>query len=291
MPRNGERLEISREAYHEHPGISNSKLSDYLESPKLYWARHIAKTMGPKKESPPMRKGTLGHLCALEGKRWQKDVVIEKKFDRRKVAEREQCTKWEESLGPNSVVVTEAEKEFTERMVAEIKNHPEARTWLFDMPGASEVAVRWDDEEHDLVCKALWDREVQGGLVDLKFLANPKKDFWSKWGARDRGYHRQAAHYIDAYSAVTGLPRDEVRFIFVCVQNQEPFDIFCYELEWEFLLAAWEELRSIKKRLKISLASNNWHPPGSTVLNKVPWPMWAYDEKIEAMLETQEDEG
>jgi hypothetical protein len=277
MPRNGERLDVSRDGYFAHLGISNSMLSDYLDSPRLYYGRYVAKTIPKMSSSPQMRLGTLAHYLALEPKAYAQNVVVPPKVDRRTKSGRLEYDKWQASLGQDSVVVDADEKAQIERMVDAVRSHSLARTYVFDMPGESEVPLRWECEDSDLTLKALLDRLVTGMVIDLKFMANPKPDFWKSYTAKDRGYHRQAAHYLDGVSALTGVPADELTFLFIAVQNKEPFDIYCHRLTHEFLAGAREELRSLKRRLKMSLDTGNWYPPGSLSIQTIEQPLWSYD--------------
>jgi exodeoxyribonuclease VIII len=275
---NAERLEGGTKIYHAHPGISSSKLSDYKESPKLFYERHIAKSMPSKAETPLMRRGTLGHLCALEPKIWSSKVTVAPICDRRTKDGKAEYSAWRESLDGDSIEVSAEEKAYTEKMVQAIKDHSLARKYVFDLPAEAELPIRWDCDESELVLKGLLDRFGAGIIVDLKFIGQPKPTWWKSYQAKDRGYHRQAAHYLQGAADLVGVNPSDLRFLFICVQNEPPFDIYCCELEDEFLKSAAEELRILKHRLRLSMDCNLWFPPNSLSLNKISQPLWAWDE-------------
>lgn len=278
---NAERIEGGSNIYHAHPGISNSKLSDYKESPKLFYERHVTKAMPPRAETPLMRRGTLGHLCALEPKVWESKVTVAPTCDRRTKDGKATYAAWQQSLSSDSIEVTAEEKAYTERMVQAIKDHSLARKYVFDLPAESEVGIRWNCEESELVLKGLMDRFGAGQIIDLKFTNNPKPTWWKSYQAKDRGYHRQAAHYLQGAADLVGVKPEDLRFIFVAVQNEPPFDIYCHELDREFLRGAAEELKVLKYRLKLSMDANIWLPPNSLSLNRIEQPLWAFDSQAE----------
>lgn len=273
MPRNGERLEIGRKAYFEYPAYSNSMISDYLESPRLFYKRHVAKTIPPVKETPAMRKGTLGHLRVLEPKRWKQFVQVAPTSDKK-------TKKYQEFVdyqGPEAVVITPEENDWAEAVYREISEHSLARNYLLEIPSEAEVPIAWDCPHTSLRLKALLDSLSTGTVKDLKFVTNPKREFWKSYTAKDRAYHRQAAHYLDGVSALTGVEASALEFVFIMVQNEEPFDIFCHRLSSDFLAGAWEELKVAKQRIARSLMTDDWYPPGSLSVQSIDQPLWQWD--------------
>lgn len=289
---NAERLDVSRVGYHDYPATSNSMLTDYLDSPRLFYKRWVAKKMPPKKETPQMRQGTLRHLRVLEPHRWLSQVVIAPSVDRRTKAGKEAASAFEASLPDGAIQVTQEEYDLAEEAYAEIFKHDLAWEYLGRRNGEAELAIAWDCDLTGLRLKALLDRlcpeesdgfdDKQPVVVDAKFVANPRKDFWKSYGARERGYHRQAAHYLEGASELLGVPQKQIQFVFVMVQNEQPYDIFIHRLESDFLDGAREELFFAKKRLCKSMATGDWHPPGSLSIQDIPQPLWQWDSVQEA---------
>lgn len=81
-----------------------------------------------------------------------------------------------------------------------------------------EVAARWTDAETGVQLRCKFDGIVGRIIVELKTTRNAdpnslqmEREFYRL------GYHRKAALYIDAYTAVMGHPPD--MFVFVFVEN------------------------------------------------------------------------
>ena len=103
---------------------------------------------------------------------------------------------------------------------------------LINQQGPCEQAVRWIEEQAEVLSKAMRDKIACGGtlIVDLKTSADPTPQGFAK-SVVNFGYHRQAAWYLDGHAAATG--NDAVGMVFIVVGKEPPHDVACYELDYE----------------------------------------------------------
>jgi hypothetical protein len=59
-------LEMSAADYHTLPGMSNSGLSDFIDSPLLYWHNHVQPGREAEESTPFMQFGSAVHAAVLE---------------------------------------------------------------------------------------------------------------------------------------------------------------------------------------------------------------------------------
>ena len=89
--------------------------------------------------------------------------------------------------------------------------------------GESELSIVWIDEKTNLRCKARIDKQTPGALGDLKTAQASKPDEF-EWAIWQRGYHRQAAFYLDGWNCLAsqGLCEPAKEFRFVAVNKEVP---------------------------------------------------------------------
>lgn len=274
-----ERLDITTQEYRDYPAVSNSMLSDYKYSPGYYYGRHVTKDIGPPEESKSMRLGTLAHMCILEPNKFALTVSAPK-VDRRTKAGKAEIAAWEADQHPEAIIVDYWEKHVAQKMANCVRKNPVAKKLLAQ--GVAESAITWECSETGLDLKALvdfWTDDNQ--VLDLKFLMDPKPSWWYTYTARDRGYHRQAAHYIDGVSRFGFTEKNAIPFTFICCGNDEPHDVYCIRMDQELIETASMSLTLLKLRLKYSLDSGDWMPPESRILHTPEKPIWGHDEDEE----------
>ncbi|MGC4002850.1 MAG: PD-(D/E)XK nuclease-like domain-containing protein [Pirellulales bacterium] len=211
--------------YLELPFVNNSSLSLIARSPRTYHRR-------PKiEETPAMRLGTLTHAGKLEPSAVFRRYVVMPDFtkDVKKKdggecsnprATKEYKAKVEQFRLDNweKIIVTEDEFAALVEMVTQLDRHSKAREWFSD-EGETELTIVWDDPLTGLRCKGRIDKLCRRLkiIADLKTTADCRK---FRNVIFDRGYHRQAAFYIDGWKALTG---ETFRFGIAAQENSEPY--------------------------------------------------------------------
>lgn len=111
-----------------------------------------------------------------------------------------------------------------------ILRHPEASKWL---EGAQyQVSMSWVDHETGLTCKGRPDALKEERIIDLKVTNDCHPRGFSRT-MNNFLYHCQAAFYHDGYFAARDLPIPEtiqIPFSFIAAEDQEPFDVVCYNI-------------------------------------------------------------
>ena len=205
---------MNNKEYHASPAVSNSKLSRFLESPRLMNT--------PRKKTPSLRWGSLVHTIILEpqliGDEW---AVMPEGLDKGKGAKARE----EEFLIANEGKEIVSHDEFVQlsNIVAAVKQDNEAASLLAGV-GVNESSYFWTDEATGIPMRCRPDRYREDGLlVDIKTTASVEHYAFrrSVW---DFGYDRQSALYIDGIEAVT--KRKPIGFAFIAIEGKEAPEIF-----------------------------------------------------------------
>lgn len=171
--------------------------------------------------------------------------------------------------------------------LAGLQSDPRCRQ-LLALPGPSELVVEWVDEATGLPCKAKLDRLTRSCIIDLKTASDASVDGFKR-AAFERGYHRQAAWYIDgvttalkqgtlapeAVALLSGEPPD--LFVFPVVEKDAQKMAHCFVATEHFIQRGRDENTLLMKELKTCIDSNNW--PGlcrdTSGMTPLDVPGWA----------------
>ena len=206
---------MKNQAYHAHPAISNSRLSRFLQSPRL--------TRVPLKPTPSLRWGSLVHTFLLEPHLVATDwAVMPEGLDKGKGAKERKEQFALEAVGKEVVKHEEYESLVAIRDAVFADEY--AGALLSEKGTRFEESFFWHDSASgfDLRCRPDFLRP-DGILGDLKTTAsvNPRK-FASSFF--DFGYHRQSAMYGDGIAENTGAHPTQT--VFIAIQGDEAPEIF-----------------------------------------------------------------
>ena len=219
-------FDLSSEAYHaETECASNSNLSLLKRSPiHMKWAQ------ANPVESPAMRLGTLVHYAVLEGDAFDLLYVSGPEGDRRKKDVRDEWAYMIEEHGAEYVLKPDEFNQI-QAMRDAISSHP--------------------DEYTGVRCKARLDALPAGKngdvICDLKTTVNGSAEEFSK-KSFSFGYHRAAAHYLEAWKQCGDDDRPD--FLFVVVEKNAPHGVSVFQMceasialgrrELDRLLQVWQ---------------------------------------------------
>jgi hypothetical protein len=117
--------------------------------------------------------------------------------------------------------------------------------------GDAEVSIVWNDAETGLTCKARVDL-LNSALNDLKSCADAVAFPRS---IAKYGYHRQGAHYVDGYTAITG----EIKpFRLIAVETIAPFGVRAAPLNEDAIETGRSEVRRALRAIADAYESDNW---------------------------------
>ena len=240
-------FDLSSEAYHaETECASNSNLSLLKRSPiHMKWAQ------ANPVESPAMRLGTLVHYAVLEGDAFDLLYVSGPEGDRRKKDVRDEWAYMIEEHGAEYVLKPDEFNQI-QAMRDAISSHPVASSLLLPAYGVkTEASCFWDDEYTGVRCKARLDSLPAGKngdvICDLKTTVNGSAEEFSK-KSFSFGYHRAAAHYLEAWKQCGDDDRPD--FLFVVVEKNAPHGVSVFQMceasialgrrELDRLLQVWQ---------------------------------------------------
>ena len=212
---------MSNEDYRKDKGISKSRLDRIHKS-----INHDL--MKPSDPTPAMIQGSALHCAWLEPDLFDLNYVVEEKIDKR-TTEGKVKDKQFQKENKNKTILTQKQRDSVQEMHDSLRKHPKVQNIFSSDNGKAEVSLFWD--ELDIRCKARpdWVFKNQLGLflVDLKTTQDASPEGFRKSIANYR-YHVQCAWYCRGAKVCY----DEVPegFIFVAVENKEPWNVGVYTL-------------------------------------------------------------
>ena len=260
-------LGLEAEAYHKAPGVSQSRLKEFDDyaSPLHYQHRK------PKAPSPDMQFGTVCHTAVLEPAKLDGSYhVAPEEF------KRGEKTPWFNAHKDKPCISKEQEAGIP-KIVDRVRRLPEFGGAL--EVGDHEVSHFKRGPAAGLLLKCRCDlmAKSQAGSVvifDLKKIqaGEGAKEDWEKH-AIEYGYHIQAGSYLD----ITGA----ARFVFVCFDDDEPYDAIQWEPDADLLAFGRNEYRRILRTFAECLRTDTWpgYPAG---INDMSMPAWVRRATLES---------
>jgi hypothetical protein len=229
-----------------------------------------------KKETKAKDLGWLLHLAVLEPKRFEIEVDVAPKVDRRTKRGKELWAQFEaESAGKH---ITDADSYAKVQSMADSVMEHETAKQFFSGPGQNEISVVWDDKEHGVKCKARVDRIStinEWPIVgDLKSARNAARREFER-SIFNYGYEVQAVHYLNGLEALYPVPEGNPfrRFVFIVVESEAPYLCAVYELDDAALSEGAIKRDRYIKTWKECVETGSWpgYAPGIDYVSLPPW--------------------
>jgi exodeoxyribonuclease VIII len=256
-------LDMPSEVYHALPRLSNSKMSDFLRSPRYLQA--VGKR--PRKSTNPMSAGTMLHCALLEPAKFAARY-LPVDLDRKGTKE------WKalEQANPGKELVKTHEYEEIIECTKYVRENDAVRKLFSQGVPQTEVTITWT-AELGIAAKARLDLISPGShLVDLKLTHEVDK---FERTAFSYGYHRQAAWYLRAAIAAD-VADENTPFYFVCVESDFPYEMRIYQASDDFISAGNREIEGILADYAQCLQTNEW--PDRVGPWQLDLPKWARGE-------------
>jgi hypothetical protein len=243
---------ISAEEYHKLPGISNSRLSVFIEDPRKYHYQFLSGQY-VEEQKGHFDFGGVFHDISLLGEsnfRVIPQDVLAKNGARLGNA-------WKEFRDANEdkTLLKAEDYQAVMRCVAAVKNHPLAGS-LLSSPGKVEHC--FEAVFDGLICRCRPDKICYWNgrtvVIDLKSTTDTMPSKFVKSIERF-GYHRQEYFYRKVLAA-NGINIDA--FVFIAVNSEEPHCVDCYELDQQWLSYAAEEVDPAMRDLLHRELNNDW---------------------------------
>ena len=142
---------------------------------------------------------------------------------------------------------------------------------VLNAEGPTELTIVWEDAITGLLCKARIDKAAVavGCLADLKTTEELAK--FARLLAT-YGYHRQLAHYVDGWHAVTG---EWLEPWIIAVEKKRPFCVAAAPLHEEAIERGKQRRNLAMRRVADCLELDQW--PGPPVPESWQLPAWELD--------------
>lgn len=248
---------ISAEEYHSLPGVSNSRLSDFIEDPRLYWWKYLSGRYVAKRKDH-FDFGSAVHDIALLGD--SSGIVVYPagvlgKDERRGT----NAANAFEADNAGKIILKPSDHAKVISCVDAIFAHPIAGD-LLRAAGPCERMYQYEDPDLELLLRCRPDKicHWNGKLIgfDLKTTTNTAPRKFAK-SIVDFGYHRQE-HFYRRVLKSCGVELDA--FVFVAVRDEPPHCVDVYTLTEEFqkhgAIAVENALGGLAERTR----ANDWFP-------------------------------
>lgn len=255
------------EEYRRADGINSHGLMDVLRSPAHYYEARYNKI--EKKESEALQFGKLFHYAILEPEYFQKNYVIQPKFDKRTKIGKEAFQLWLNTVNPKNIIVPEDMVDQLTAMANKVLKHPRARKLL--ERGVRETTMFWNDRETGELCKMRPDFVTEKGhMVDIKTSKDAREEYFRRDIVK-HNYHIQAAHYL-AGARETGVCNPDT-FVFVVIEKDPPYEIAIYPAGTS-VLGIGDQWRSKAMRVYSKCRQTNKWPGYNPDARTIELPQW-----------------
>lgn len=243
--------------------VSKSMLWAFNQSP-FKWK------YGPTfKPTKAMEWGTLVHSMLLTEDETDKLFAVSPYDDFRKTEARE----WkEQQIADGKSVITQKDIDRAANCVSVIEEDQ-----TFFSLGKKDYEVAVYNQIGDTKVRGMIDIVPESGpqLVDLKTTSSIESVSQLQGNIIRRGYHWQAALYLDLWNAASGENRDQFWFLFV--EDTEPFETAWISLSDSLIEAGRVGYMNAILRWQKCVATKNW-PKAIDGVIEVDLPAWAKQE-------------
>lgn len=225
---------ISDIDYFAAEGLSQSFLKAFDESP--------AYAFSERQSTDSQEDGKLLHSLILEPEKIEKELLITVK----KSKNYRSTNEYKALAETTSKII-----KFPEEMDAFYQMRNNVLKLMYDRIDMSDIIA---DADKEIACfvdisgfqaKGKFDLLWNNVIFDLKMTSNMKR---FKYQVKDFGYYRQADWYKTLYAHYSGIPYEQIPFIFIAVENKFPFGAKNFELSDEYLqMGALENTQSVKR--------------------------------------------
>lgn len=267
--------QMTNEAYHSGPGISNSGLQHFADSPGHYKA-YLDEEF---EETDAMREGSGFHTWVLENELFNKEYRVVEGTRTKKMKEEAE----EEGI----TLLTSKQGDNIQKWSEAILEHEHA-VKLLKAPGVIEQSGFWDHPKYGCLCKIRLDKRIPSlkTLADLKTISTARartidleENFQS--AIANYKYHWQAQLYLEGASFIEG--EEYSQFCWIIVEKEAPHQVAVMMADVEMLYEASQDIDLHLEHYAECLESNTWPKPVYPGIRPATLPGWYYKRKEEVI--------
>lgn len=258
--------------------VSRSMLVDFIQSPNLYYRRHVLRDPAWQKEtSSAMDLGTLVHAAVLEGKRLEDlvHVIPDSVLNADGHRKGKEWLAWK-SIHDDKPQFKEADLAVPREMLKSVKASPAAMAFLNEpghpvtqQSGPVEVGIEW--EINGIERRTRLDRITATCIGDLKTARSCDLQKINNSLEAD-GYYIQGADYTMAFESLTG---ETLPFKFLFVENCVPYRTAVIVIDPRWIDEGRNEVLYALDRLQACAESGDWRDPIGDAEINMSRPAWS----------------
>lgn len=250
--------EMTAEEYHAYPAVSNSRLSDFIADPRVYYYKWLSGKFRQKSQRY-FDLGSAVHERLLLGQ--TNYLVVPQEVLGKGGAKTTKAYREWSAANKDKMQLTADEAAIVDSCCDAVMSHATA-SFLLRVDGEPELPMTADYMGCE--CKCRFDKLCQSPsgaiILDIKTTGKASTPGAFVKSITSYGYHRQAAFY----KQIAQLNEIEVtEFIFLVVSTCEPFTVDCYSLDEEFLDIGLREVDSAMAELIQRTENNDWSGRGA----------------------------
>lgn len=257
---------VPREEYDKLTAVNWSTLKHLSKTPAHYLE---AITVGTD-DSDALTRGRATHTACLEPEKFRSEFAV---YSGRRAGK-----DWEAFAAAHRDrdILTESTYETVLATAKAVRGSEMARPYITG--GNFEVTLKWGYESPSVPgfesyrfdCKARLDYVTRDSIADLKSTRDGSPSGFAREVLRYE-YHVQAAWYVDAYKAVTGV---ELPYFMVTVEAKAPHVVQVYEVPPDILQLGRARYRELLDTLSVCRRESRWPGYAETPM-QLAFPRWA----------------
>jgi len=251
--------EMSNDDYHRHPGYSSSDVKDVASSTLAHWKNRV------RKESHAFDLGSAVHAILLQP---ELNLVVEGTETRRG----KDWTSMKEAADfAGKILLPKKEYQLAEQMAQAALFTPHVAELITDKHATKEASyfVREPVYNLDLKCRPDGLLSHKNLVFDIKTCQDASPKGFAK-AVRDYSYDVQASFYkfcLELYGHTVD------RFLFICIEKQNPFIVQVHTLSDEYLNHAHMRMIHTLKTIREADVTQDYST-GWPEVNTIHLPKW-----------------
>lgn len=245
-----------------------------------YTASHARNAMvSVDEEKKHLAFGLATHIAVLEPQRFDEEVLVTPKLDRRTKKGKAEWAAFQEKAEGRHIVQAD-DFNALQAIKRNCLNHPTV-TEILHSEGANEISLIWKDPELGIMCKGRLDRiaalgGTQAIVVDLKTIGRPATTRTVERQSFDFGYHVQAAMYLHGLSVLRPVPEggDAYEFFWIFAESAAPNEVRLFRADENVIADGYSKYRDYLFTYSECKKHGKWPGWGQGV-DELMLPAWA----------------
>lgn len=227
--------------------LSYSSLKAFKKSPQ-HFVHYLMTRFEP---TPAMVTGSAFDCMVLTPDSFEKEYAVIPKVDRRTKSGKEAYVLW---LAKNEGKTHITQDQYNQAIaMKESLMSNDIGSRIVNFKGQVQKKLLWSDKETGFDFVGYADKDCKDYILDVKTCADASPEKFER-DAHKLGYPLQAACYLLATHTLFKRP-----FIYVCVENKEPYGVAVYQATQDFIQYGLNEYNKLIKSLRYCIDNNGFN--------------------------------